>query len=193
MGFSVVEYNVPAGFSPPPRLHRQTREHAAVCILEGELRYWFTRATQSPSRARWSGCHSAAGTDGPTSATIRVDCWRSSLPPASSSISWTWGLRWWQREAITLRWAPQSDACVSSTATRNIRTDLRRQRRRQLEGTRSPDARAPERVSGRNRHGGDSWGAYCLDLPGVGVVGDARADVDQLIREAISFHLDGLR
>jgi quercetin dioxygenase-like cupin family protein len=40
-GFSVVEYVVPAGFSPPPLLHRQTREDAAVYILVGELHYWF--------------------------------------------------------------------------------------------------------------------------------------------------------
>lgn len=32
---------MPARFSPPPRLHRQTREDAAVYILEGELHYWF--------------------------------------------------------------------------------------------------------------------------------------------------------
>lgn len=32
---------MPAGFSPPPRLHRQTPEDAAVYILEGELYYWF--------------------------------------------------------------------------------------------------------------------------------------------------------
>lgn len=31
------------------------------------------------------------------------------------------------------------------------------------------------------------------DLPGVGVVGDTREDVERLIREAISFHLEGLR
>src|SRR5438105_6131400 len=42
-------------------------------------------------------------------------------------------------------------------------------------------------------HEGDSWGAYCPDLPGVGVVGDSQDEVKQLIREAISFHLDGLR
>ena len=42
-------------------------------------------------------------------------------------------------------------------------------------------------------HERDSWGAYCPDLPGVGVVGDTRTEVDQLIREAIAFHLDGLR
>jgi predicted RNase H-like HicB family nuclease len=40
---------------------------------------------------------------------------------------------------------------------------------------------------------GGSWGAYCPDLPGVGVVGETREEVEELIREAISFHLDGLR
>ena len=40
---------------------------------------------------------------------------------------------------------------------------------------------------------GDSWGAYCPDLPGVGVVGDSQDEVDRLIREAISFHIEGLR
>ncbi len=42
-------------------------------------------------------------------------------------------------------------------------------------------------------HEGDSWGAYCPDLPGVGVVGDSREEVEQLIREAVVFHLDALR
>jgi len=42
-------------------------------------------------------------------------------------------------------------------------------------------------------HEGESWGAYCPDLPGVGVVGDRREQVEELIREAISLHLDGLR
>jgi predicted RNase H-like HicB family nuclease len=42
-------------------------------------------------------------------------------------------------------------------------------------------------------HEGDSWGAYCPDLPGVGVVGDSREEVEQLIRDAVSFHLEGLR
>jgi predicted RNase H-like HicB family nuclease len=42
-------------------------------------------------------------------------------------------------------------------------------------------------------HEGDSWGAYCPDLPGVGVVGDSREEVEQLIREAVSFHLEALR
>jgi predicted RNase H-like HicB family nuclease len=42
-------------------------------------------------------------------------------------------------------------------------------------------------------HEGESWGAYCPDLPGVGVVGDSQDEVEQLIREAISLNLDGLR
>jgi predicted RNase H-like HicB family nuclease len=40
---------------------------------------------------------------------------------------------------------------------------------------------------------GDSWGAYCPDLPGVGVVGESREEVERLIREAVSFHIEGLR
>ena len=42
-------------------------------------------------------------------------------------------------------------------------------------------------------HEGDAWGAYCPDLPGVGVAGDTREEVEQLIREAIAFHVEGLR
>jgi predicted RNase H-like HicB family nuclease len=42
-------------------------------------------------------------------------------------------------------------------------------------------------------HEGESWGAYCPDLPGVGVVGESQDEVEQLIREAVSFHLAGLR
>lgn len=40
---------------------------------------------------------------------------------------------------------------------------------------------------------GESWGAYCPDLPGVGVVGSTRSDVEELIREAITLHLAALR
>lgn len=40
---------------------------------------------------------------------------------------------------------------------------------------------------------GDKWGAYVPDLPGVGVVGDSRDEVEQLIREVIELHLEGLR
>ena len=40
---------------------------------------------------------------------------------------------------------------------------------------------------------GESWGAYCPDLPGVGVVGDTREEVEQLIGETIAMHLEALR
>jgi predicted RNase H-like HicB family nuclease len=53
--------------------------------------------------------------------------------------------------------------------------------------------RADERVPGRDRARRRELGAYCPDLPGVGVVGGSREEVEELIREAISFHLDGLR
>ena len=42
-------------------------------------------------------------------------------------------------------------------------------------------------------HEGDTWGAYVPDLPGIGVTGDTRNEVEQLIGEAIAFHLEGLR
>jgi predicted RNase H-like HicB family nuclease len=38
-----------------------------------------------------------------------------------------------------------------------------------------------------------SWGAYVPDLPGVISVGDSREEVENLIQEAIQFHLEGLR
>jgi quercetin dioxygenase-like cupin family protein len=41
LGFSVVDYLIPPGFSPPPVLHRQTREDVAVYVVEGQLHYWF--------------------------------------------------------------------------------------------------------------------------------------------------------
>ena len=37
------------------------------------------------------------------------------------------------------------------------------------------------------------WGAYAPDLPGLGVVGSTLEEVKELIREAVEFHLDGLR
>jgi predicted RNase H-like HicB family nuclease len=42
-------------------------------------------------------------------------------------------------------------------------------------------------------HEGASWGAFCPDLPGVGVVGEDRAEVEELIAEAVARHLDALR
>lgn len=41
--------------------------------------------------------------------------------------------------------------------------------------------------------GETSWGAYVPDLPGCVAAGESREDVLQLIREAIAFHIDGLR
>ena len=40
--------------------------------------------------------------------------------------------------------------------------------------------------------GPTSWGTYVPALPGLGVAGETRAEVEQLIREAIPFHLEGL-
>ena len=41
--------------------------------------------------------------------------------------------------------------------------------------------------------GSTSWGAHVPDLPGCVAVGETRQDVVQLIREAIEFHIEGLR
>jgi predicted RNase H-like HicB family nuclease len=41
--------------------------------------------------------------------------------------------------------------------------------------------------------GDTSYGAYVPDLPGCVAVGESLEDVKRLIREAIAFHLDGLR
>ena len=38
-----------------------------------------------------------------------------------------------------------------------------------------------------------SWGAHVPDLPGCVAVGETRDEVLQLIREAIEFHIDGLK
>ena len=41
--------------------------------------------------------------------------------------------------------------------------------------------------------GETSYGAYVPDLPGCVAVGDSEEEVRALIREAIEFHLDGMR
>jgi predicted RNase H-like HicB family nuclease len=41
--------------------------------------------------------------------------------------------------------------------------------------------------------GPDSYGAYVPDLPGCVVAGETRDEVLALIREAIEFHIEGLR
>jgi predicted RNase H-like HicB family nuclease len=42
-------------------------------------------------------------------------------------------------------------------------------------------------------HGPTSYGAYVPDLPGCVAVGETVEEVTELIREAIEFHLEGLR
>jgi predicted RNase H-like HicB family nuclease len=37
------------------------------------------------------------------------------------------------------------------------------------------------------------WGAYVPDLPGLGVAGTTLDEVKHLIREAMDFHLEGMR
>lgn len=37
------------------------------------------------------------------------------------------------------------------------------------------------------------WGAYCPDLPGVVAVGESRARVEELIKEAVGAYLDDLK
>ena len=41
--------------------------------------------------------------------------------------------------------------------------------------------------------GASSFGAYVPDLPGCVAVGETRAEVTQLIHEAIEFHLEGMQ
>jgi predicted RNase H-like HicB family nuclease len=41
--------------------------------------------------------------------------------------------------------------------------------------------------------GETSWGAYAPDLPGCVAVGETREEALRLIRQAIEFHLEGLR
>ncbi len=41
--------------------------------------------------------------------------------------------------------------------------------------------------------GTNSWGAYVPDLPGCAVVAETREQALQLVREAIEFHIEGLR
>lgn len=41
--------------------------------------------------------------------------------------------------------------------------------------------------------GSSSWGAYVPDLPGCVAAGESKDEVLLLIREAIEFHLDGLK
>ncbi len=39
----------------------------------------------------------------------------------------------------------------------------------------------------------DGYGAYVPDLPGCVAMGDTREETEALIREAIEFHIEGMR
>ena len=41
--------------------------------------------------------------------------------------------------------------------------------------------------------GDSTWGAYVPDLPGVIAAGDSQEEVESLIRDAVEFHIEGLR
>lgn len=41
--------------------------------------------------------------------------------------------------------------------------------------------------------GDESWGAYVPDLPGCVAAAETRQEALKLIREAIEFHLDGMK
>jgi predicted RNase H-like HicB family nuclease len=41
--------------------------------------------------------------------------------------------------------------------------------------------------------GDTTWGAHVPDLPGCVAVGESREEVLKLVREAIEFHIDGLK
>ena len=41
--------------------------------------------------------------------------------------------------------------------------------------------------------GGRNWSAYVPDLPGCVATGKTREETEQRMREAISFHLEGLK
>ncbi len=41
--------------------------------------------------------------------------------------------------------------------------------------------------------GPNGWGAYAPDLPGLGAAGETFEEVEQLIREGIQLHIEGLR
>jgi predicted RNase H-like HicB family nuclease len=39
----------------------------------------------------------------------------------------------------------------------------------------------------------NGWGAHAPDLPGLGAAGETLDEVKDLIREAVEFHLEGMR
>jgi hypothetical protein len=55
-----------------------------------------------------------------------------------------------------------------------------------------PEEIASDHLDDRLRAGSRELGAYVPALPGLGVAGETRKEVEQLIREGIPFHLQGL-
>jgi predicted RNase H-like HicB family nuclease len=41
--------------------------------------------------------------------------------------------------------------------------------------------------------GPSGWGAYCPDLPGLGVAASSRDEAERLIHEGVQLHIDSLR
>jgi predicted RNase H-like HicB family nuclease len=41
--------------------------------------------------------------------------------------------------------------------------------------------------------GDRNYSAYCLDIPGVVAAGETEEETEELMKEAIEFHLDGLK
>lgn len=121
-GFSVIEYTVPPGFSPPPLLHRQTREDTTIYIASGELHYWFAdgEAHAGPGTVIRipKGAWSRWANDGDTPCRLLL----SSPRPGSSSISSTCPRRWPTCLATAPRSVPSSTGCGTSTATKTTPT-----------------------------------------------------------------------
>jgi predicted RNase H-like HicB family nuclease len=42
-------------------------------------------------------------------------------------------------------------------------------------------------------HSNSAWSAYVPDLPGCIATGKTKAETEQLMREAIEFHIEGMR
>ena len=42
-------------------------------------------------------------------------------------------------------------------------------------------------------NGAGNYSAYCQDLPGVAAAGETEEETAELMKEAIEFHLDGLK
>ena len=52
---------------------------------------------------------------------------------------------------------------------------------------------ARNEIPGHLQKSGTGWGAYAPDLPGLGIAAKTLDEAKNLIREAIEFHLEGVR